>query len=322
MHALCLFAGWLPFVPAPCPPGAPLPPVRHGDMVARLEVCLAERGAGPGLGEVTLHVEVEGGPGLQVEGPRLGDAAGAWKAQPSAWRDEARGPRLVKVTAVRLTQVKPGPAPLPSVKVRFREGGGAWQEAEWLDVLKDMRPGPGPAPLPPLPPTWARRWLAPLAWGAGGLVLVLAGGWALSRRRPRPAPPVAPHRRALAELENLDPASAGPGEYHTQVSHVLRRYLAERFGLRAPQQTTAEFLAAVAGVPELPAEARELLRECFARCDLAKFAAARLPPEECQQTAALARAFVEQTAPGEKEERTTEAQRSQRENTTEKAEEK
>jgi hypothetical protein len=291
MHAVCLFGALLA-----ADAGATPPPVRHGDMVARLEVRSA-RGAAPGLSEVTLYLRVEGGPGLEVEGPRLGDAGGDWKAQPSPWRDEARDNRLSKVASVKLTQTRPGPAPLPSVKVRFRDGGGAWQEAEWLDVLKDMRPGTTPEQLPPLPPSWARRWLVPLGGGLGALALLLAGGWALSRRRPPPAPPLPPHRRALAELERLAPAAAEPGEYHTQLSHVLRRYLAERFGVRAPQQTTAEFLAAAAGVPELPAAARGLLRECFARCDLAKFAGARPSPEECQQARALARAFVEQTAP-------------------------
>jgi hypothetical protein len=290
MLAVCLFAALLA-----ADAGATLPPVRRGDMVARLEVRSA-RGPAPGLSEVTLHLRVEGGPGLEVEGPRLGDAAGDWKPQPSPWQDEARDGRLSKVASVKLTQTRPGPAALPSVKVRFREGGGAWQEAEWLDILKDARPGPSPGPLPPLPPPWARRWLVPLAWGAGGLVLLLAGGWALSRRRAAPAPPLPPHRRALAGLGRLDPA-AGPGEYHTQLSHLLRRYLAERYGLRAPQQTAAEFLAAAAGVPELPPAARELLRECVARCDLAQFARAALSPEECRRSAALARAFVEQTAP-------------------------
>jgi hypothetical protein len=296
MHALAL-ALLLPlnlFAPTP---GATLPPVRHGDMEARLTVWLAERGPAPGLAQVTLRVEVEGGPRLEVEGPRLGDAAGAWKAQPSPWRDEPRGKRLVKVATVRLTQSQPGPAPLPSVKVRFREGEGPWQEAEWVDILRDMRPAPPPAQLPPLPPSWARRWLPPLAWGAGAVALLLAGGWALSRRRPAPSPPLPPHRRALAELDRLAAAAPEPGDFHTQLSHVVRRYLAERFGLRAPHQTTAEFLAAVAATPELPADAAELLRECFARCDLAKFAAARFAPEECRRSWELARAFVERTSP-------------------------
>ncbi len=297
MHALAAVLLFPLNLLGPSPEGAPLPAVRHGDMEARLSVSLAERGPAPGLAAATLRIEVEGGPGLEVDGPRLGDAAGAWKAQPSPWRDERRGERLVKVATVKLTQSQPGPAPLPSVKVRFREGQGPWQEAEWVDILRDMRPAPPPVPLPPLPPSWARRWLPPLAWGVGAVALLLAGGWALSRRRPAPAPPLPPHRRALAELDRLAAVSAEPAEYHTQLSHVLRRYLAERFGLRAPQQTTAEFLAAVAAVPELSAEAKELLRECFARCDLAKFAAARFAPEECRRSWELARAAVAGTAP-------------------------
>src|SRR5262249_36919295 len=92
------------------------------------------------------------------------------------------------------------------------------------------------------------------------------------------------------------PPVGEPDAFHTQVSNVVRRYLQERFGLRAPQQTTAEFLA-LGAAQQLPAPQQALLRDLFERCDLAKFARAGASPEDCRRLATLARAFVHQTAP-------------------------
>src|SRR5207248_11172260 len=78
---------------------------------------------------------------------------------------------------------------------------------------------------------------------------------------------------------------------------VVRTYVAARFGVRAAQQTTAEFLAGLGAVPELDVEGRQLLCAFLERCDLAKFARVSPPPEECRRTAELARDFVRRTTP-------------------------
>ncbi|HMF12209.1 MAG TPA: hypothetical protein VKE94_07880, partial [Gemmataceae bacterium] len=81
------------------------------------------------------------------------------------------------------------------------------------------------------------------------------------------------------------------------VSDTIRRYLELRFRLRAPRQTTAEFLEAMRQSPNLNADQRTLLRDFLERCDLAKFARAEYSVEECKATAAMARSFVDQTKP-------------------------
>jgi len=76
---------------------------------------------------------------------------------------------------------------------------------------------------------------------------------------------------------------------------VVRRYLAERFGLHSLQQTTPEFLEAIRRSSQLSVEKQTLLTELFARCDLAKFARTGTSSEECRRAAELARQFVRQT---------------------------
>ena len=59
------------------------------------------------------------------------------------------------------------------------------------------------------------------------------------------------------------------------VSSILRAYLEGRFGLRAPEQTTEEFLAAAEAEPAFDREQQRTLRAFLAACDAVKFARAR-----------------------------------------------
>ena len=85
-------------------------------------------------------------------------------------------------------------------------------------------------------------------------------------------------------------------EFYVRVSGILRYYIEWRFGLRAPEQTTEEFLDAmlVAGGPI--AEHRDLLSAFLAHCDLVKFARHQPAPDDMHNALQRARDFVEQTA--------------------------
>jgi hypothetical protein len=229
--------------------------------------------------------------------PEIGKLPGGW----SRWRQSFRvEPLNPEVTELSLTPV------------RFRAGGPdqSWLEQPWAKVpvkittdvvvaaageLKDIQ---GIQHLPAEPGVDWR----PLA-AAGGLVAVGLGFLAvrrLRRRWVRRAPELTPSQRAvraLDEIEALDLPGAGDVEqYHTRVSDVLRRYLEARFGWRAPEQTTPEFLSCLQKSDELPAELQGLLREFLQRCDLAKFARADFTPSECRQAGRMAREFVEQSS--------------------------
>jgi len=277
------------------PPGAALPPQTRGDMTARLTVHVAEAGPQPGAALVRLTLTVAGGPLLQVEPAQLADPLNAWEVSRN---DLCRldGDRLTWTEAITLRQTKPGPAPLPDVKVRFRDAPDApWEEAEWVDILKAARDVPPPEflPAPPPAPAWW-LWLG-LAVAAPAIALV---AWIVARRRRRPAKPLPPEQRALRELSLLDAATADPAAYHTALSDVVRRYLAERFGLPATRQTTDEFRETVRRSGRLSADRQALLRDFLTRCDLAKFAPVGASAEEGREAAALARALIEPMSGG------------------------
>jgi hypothetical protein len=264
-----------------------------GDMVARLTVKVAEQAKTSGLAEVTLTVTVEGGPTMEAQAAELDDSTAAWKATSTQFA-HFKGERLICTEVLELQQVKPGQVSLPGVTVSFRATPDAdWTKAKWTDLLPMSDNVKGDITLqPPEPFRWG-LWLLGAAVVASVVVAFFFG----RRMRRQPPAQLTPRELALDELDQLE-RQGGVGtseEYHTQLSAVVRRYLAERFGVRAPQQTTAEFLAAVEAVPELAGERLVLLRDLFDRCDLAKFAPVSSTAEECRLSTALARTLIEQT---------------------------
>jgi len=115
--------------------------------------------------------------------------------------------------------------------------------------------------------------------------------------RPVPVePPGVAALRALDELERDDALKADLDRFYVAVSSILRAYLEGRFGLRAPEQTTEEFLAAAEAEPAFDREQRRTLRAFLAACDAVKFARARPSAEETARIIDTARGFVRATA--------------------------
>jgi len=173
--------------------------------------------------------------------------------------------------------------------------------ADDAEPIGALAPLPLMVPEPPFPWMWA-------GVGAAALVLLAAGAIAFARRT-RPAPPsvpvAPPHQRALDALRELSarglPERGEVETYFVELSEILRHYLEERFGLRAPEQTTEEFLAAVshtdAGRRAIQAAHRDLLRDFLTRADLVKFARDMPGADECSVAGDGAERFVLDTIP-------------------------
>jgi hypothetical protein len=163
-------------------------------------------------------------------------------------------------------------------------------------MTPDIRDIHGPVPIP-------YPWLVPLA-----VVLALAAAagvaWLASRwwrRRHRAAPPAkTPYQVAVERLIRAR-ALIAPGaarEFGAAVSEVVRWWIEERFGARAPRRTTEEFLHEVVAAPGSPLVAyAPLLHDFLGHCDLAKFARHPLTPTEMEAMWDSARRFVEDTRP-------------------------
>jgi hypothetical protein len=150
------------------------------------------------------------------------------------------------------------------------------------------------------------RWLAEpadsllvLAIAAALTVTLLAAAglaWRARRQRQRGLPffkPTPPHVRALKALAAL--TLEDDLEFVKQVSLVVRVYIQERFGLRAPHRSTEEFLREAQRSALLEDEHQQSLGVFLSQCDLVKFARHHADVEQMQELLDSARHFVEAT---------------------------
>jgi hypothetical protein len=269
-------------------------PQRVGNVEAVLQVRVAPKGPAPGLAAITYDVSLTGPAALEVAAPRLDDATGAWKVvrRSSAWTQEDDRAQVELV--LFLQEGRLAKAPLPDLHVRFRDGPEApWQEASWLEVLRHLRDVPGPEVSSG---SSSVNWLLhSVLLGIVALEIAVIVGLRRKQRAPGTVPSWVRALAAVDALSNEGPAM-GANVFHTRLSQVLRSYLAERFGLRAMEQTTADLLTAAREAPELAAQ-MEVLRAFCERCDVAKFAGPDMTAEECQESVALARQLIENTIP-------------------------
>lgn len=131
---------------------------------------------------------------------------------------------------------------------------------------------------------------------AAGLVLLLF----LRKKKEKAAPPPVPaHVKALAALEELKASDLLEKnlfkEYFSALSDILRRYIEDRFDLRAPEQTTEEFLNILRQDPQFTYEQREMLRGFLNECDMIKFAKQETSLQAAQDATEKTEAFIEAT---------------------------
>jgi len=160
--------------------------------------------------------------------------------------------------------------------------------ADGTVALQDIR---GPLEIPTVTP-WVHRLLLTL------VVLAVLGliWWALRRQARRRAEfRQSAAARARGRLAETWAWIDQPEPFCTRLSEVVRTYLEERFGLRAPEQTTEEFLAALPASPDLDPELQRLLGEFLTQCDWVKFAQGDPGRTECERLHQMASGLIDRT---------------------------
>lgn len=160
--------------------------------------------------------------------------------------------------AVRRSRHLPGWAALSSLP------GSALASSPSAEDVPELRP-----PLPELPPTfWEQHgsWIVFLAiLVAASAVLGIA--W-LRRAKPTAAEPIEIHARRRLEALRQRPED---GDLLSEVSRVLKRYLAVAFELPSGELTTAEFCQAFQGHRAPGTELAESVSSFLRQCDALKF---------------------------------------------------
>lgn len=151
---------------------------------------------------------------------------------------------------------------------------------------------------------WVLLVLAIAGIGVGGYYLItyLQSRARKSEDEVLPAEPLRPAEEVA--LEKLDAIreqkiwqTGQVKEYHTQLTDVVREYIARRFEVSSVEQTSDETLRAMRGLLSDKKELYESLREMLTLADLVKFAKWTATPDENEKSLRSAYTFVKETTP-------------------------
>ena len=151
---------------------------------------------------------------------------------------------------------------------------------------------------------WVLLALAIAGIGVGGYYLItyLQSRARKSEDEVLPTEPLRPAEEVA--LEKLDAIreqkiwqTGQVKEYHTQLTDVVREYIARRFEVSSVEQTSDETLRAMRGLLCDKKELYESLREMLTLADLVKFAKWTATPDENEKSLRSAYTFVKETTP-------------------------
>jgi hypothetical protein len=151
--------------------------------------------------------------------------------------------------------------------------------------------------VPPAPPQFTPRPRPAMLVGlAIAIVLIVAAFVLVIMRRKRPdEPKLTGAPRAMRDLANLRQKDALSLADFTRVADVLRRYLEDCYGIPASHMTSSEAVARLQQGGSAATFSTDL-QALFERCDVAKFAGAKLDPGDCADCIDRALRLIEQSS--------------------------
>ena len=273
--------------------------------------------AAPRLGDrLILTLEVEAEPDVVVEMPAFGEALGRFSIVDFTPRRQT-DPDGRTIASQRYTLQAPmsGKQRVPTLRIEFldeRPGQASpgdpdgyrelLTEEMIVDVASVLPEGAVADELRPVrgalkERSGAGRWA--MVFGVVAVAAGLAAGILFWRRRSFARARITSYDKALRRLRALEqrglPSPEVADDWYVELSDIVRRYLEDRFGVRAPELTSEEFLQEASRSAELTQPHRDLLSIFLESCDRVKFAAYH--PEETESRLVLeeARQFLDET---------------------------
>jgi hypothetical protein len=257
---------------------------------------------------VEMEVRVETQPHIEIKPPAFGQAVGDFLIRDYSERPHESGAGDTRRFHYQLEPTHAGKHLIRSVAIEFvdrrpnseRMGEPALIEtdpleldvtSEWGDKTPSLAKLEPMFPPRPVPRSFAIGWLVAAGLAILLAVLVVAG---LRRRNRRPLEPrrktaeeLAQAALALLLAENL-PGRGLVKEFYLRLTGIVRQYVEDTTGIRAPEQTTEEFLRDMRSSAAFSPERAARLAEFLEAADLVKYAGQH--PDESQLDKAIARA--------------------------------
>lgn len=206
------------------------------------------------------------------------------------------------ITWINREQTPPAGLPAPAVAGSAEAGGWFASRPIILQAVAVAKGPPGATIHDIAAPVWiyppfktVALWMFFIICAAGAIYLL----WWLSRRIHKAIQlrRMSPRERALYELNELLAqdliGKEKIKEFYLELTMIVRRYIERAHAIRAPEQTTEEFLTAATRNPEFSKEVVLKLRAFLQTADLVKFAVYRPEREIIDQTLATARDYID-----------------------------
>lgn len=280
-------------------------PVSFRTALSKKEITIAER--------VTMFLEIRAREDYRAELPSFGEKLEQFGiVDYETFRPELRGDTVVTRRTYELEPFLSGDYVIPPMTVRFTAEGDSLLYSVESDTLRvrvnsilpedlaelEIKDAAGPLDVP--------ADYTPAIVIAAALLATVVAVYLLWRRRTAmvaAAVRVPAHEIAYRALEALLARGLVEKrlykEFTSEVADILRRYVEDRFGLRAPERTTEEFLAEARDGLPVGEKRKGILAEFLAHCDLVKFASLEPSEDDVKRTFATARDFIEATKPSE-----------------------
>jgi hypothetical protein len=262
--------------------------------------------------ELTLVLEAKAAEQWRVAFPEIQDSLEKFRVvdRGMEMRRLDRDRNLIYTRSYTLEPFLSGVYAIPPLEISFGEQGGAYS----FSLISDEIAVEVASVLPPLlgeqdiegiwgPLGLQRRMIVWIV--IAGIILAAAGAGLLYAGRRFPTfrsgvKALHPWETALKELDSLLAKKliehGRYREFYDGISDLTRRYVEQRFSIRAPEQTTEEFLQQVQDSNAL-SKYTPLLEEFLSGCDLVKFARYEPSLEEVERTVHTCESFLTGTVP-------------------------
>lgn len=267
--------------------------------------------------QVEMDVQVTAAPEVEVKPPTFGQAVGDFLVRDYSERKDASsdpqpGQPVTHRYRYQLEPVAAGRHLIRSLAIEFIDrrkdsesrGKPLLIESEPLEVevtsefgnkvpdLADVDPM-----LPPRPISGSSLW----PWIVGSMLIAsaLIATVLLARRRkiqsdqPRILTPEEIAHAALSQLlEEKLPEKGLVKEFYLRLTGIVRQFIEGTTGLKAPEQTTEEFLRAMRTRDVFPVEQSLRLKEFLEAADMVKYAGQQPDHDQIELSIARAREFI------------------------------
>lgn len=260
--------------------------------------------------DLQLTIRASAPSALDVELPSLDKRLTGFAISRSFDREPVRANGLVvKERCVLLTPLIADEYRIAPLVVRYSNALAQPPEKAWfptqpihLSIVPLLAEKPARAMEDIIPPVWIPpSWKTVAAWvliATGLLLAVIIIIFIVRRiRHAIRLHRLSPRERALRELEALMSRNLigqdRVKDFYVELTMIVRRYIERAHGIRAPEQTTEEFMAAVTQDPRFTTEIVRRLSAFLESADLVKYAAFRPPAPVVESAVRTSREYID-----------------------------